>query len=318
MSSSNSRHSFYNGETLSSLIQNQEHTAIMRENQVPLIEKALITENATTQIRMPSTDHLNSAIANSINTKHHNFTFTPYGFIDPFQTNSLLGFTGQLRQAVTGYYLLGSRRAFNPTTMRFNSYDDRSPFAEGDINGYAYCGCDPVNYTDPSGMSRWQWFKKNVLRIKPNTKKIDAAFERGRQQGYEEGFSAGHSSGYNKGLKEGYASGFDFGRDFGSKWGFAEGKIAGSKRLNRPLQTFVERAEHILEAPLPLGIVTSKYFNANQNDHLRVLANLRLREADLEQTYFHKSHISPEWDSQSYMKLIREFDAGTRFKPTGS
>ncbi|NQD76667.1 hypothetical protein HP547_19625, partial [Pseudomonas sp. CrR7] len=155
-------------------------------------------------------------------------------------------------------------------------------------------------------------------RIKPNTKKIDAAFERGRQQGYEEGFSAGHSSGYNKGHKEGYASGFDFGRDFGSKWGFAEGKISGSKRLNRPLQTFAERAEHISEAPLPLGIVTSKYFNADQNDHLRVLANLRLREAGLEQTYFHKSQISPDWDSQSYMKLIREFDAATRFNPTGS
>ena len=137
MNSSNSRHLFYSRNKLASLVQNKKHTTIMHGTQVPLIEKVLAGENAASQTRMLSTDHLGSAIANSINADQHNLTFTPYGYIEPLQIKSLLGFTGQLRQAVTGCYLLGSRRAFNPATLRFNSYDDKSPFAEGNINGYA-------------------------------------------------------------------------------------------------------------------------------------------------------------------------------------
>ena len=35
--------------------------------------------------------------------------------------------------------------------MRFNSPDELSPFGDGGINSYAYCGGDPVNRYDPSG-----------------------------------------------------------------------------------------------------------------------------------------------------------------------
>lgn len=65
---------------------------------------------------------------------------------------SLLGFSGEAVDPVTGHYLLGNgHRAFNPVLMRFNSPDRLSPFGKGGLNPYAYCLGDPVNFSDPSG-----------------------------------------------------------------------------------------------------------------------------------------------------------------------
>uniref|UniRef100_UPI00214B5855 RHS repeat-associated core domain-containing protein n=1 Tax=Pseudomonas sp. UMAB-08 TaxID=1365375 RepID=UPI00214B5855 len=78
---------------------------------------------------------------------------------------------GEPPDPVTGHYLLGNGyRAFNPVLMRFNSPDSLSPFGEGGLNGYAYCGGDPVNYRDPTG--HIPAFMKPALRffkvIKPH------------------------------------------------------------------------------------------------------------------------------------------------------
>lgn len=67
-------------------------------------------------------------------------------------SGSLLGFTGEAVDPVTGHYFLGNgRRVFNPVLMRFNSPDSWSPFGRGGLNPYAYCLGDPVNFTDPTG-----------------------------------------------------------------------------------------------------------------------------------------------------------------------
>ncbi|WP_409262888.1 RHS repeat-associated core domain-containing protein [Pseudomonas putida] len=53
---------------------------------------------------------------------------------------------------LTGCYHLGNgRRTYNPVLMRFHSADSLSPFSEGGLNAYAYCGGDPINRVDPSG-----------------------------------------------------------------------------------------------------------------------------------------------------------------------
>ncbi|WP_019411812.1 RHS repeat-associated core domain-containing protein [Pseudomonas psychrophila] len=79
--------------------------------------------------------------------------YTPYGSHSASGAmRSVLGFNGQRPDPVTGHYLLGNGvRAYSPILMRFNSPDVLSPFGEGGINTYAYCGGDPVNYEDPSG-----------------------------------------------------------------------------------------------------------------------------------------------------------------------
>ncbi|WP_240998468.1 RHS repeat-associated core domain-containing protein [Pseudomonas viridiflava] len=93
----------------------------------------------------------------------HPLAYTPYGH-RPAENGllSLLGFNGERPDPVTGHYLLGNGyRGFNPVLMRFNSPDSLSPFGEGGLNAYAYCGGDPRNRMDPSG-HMWGGFK--VLR----------------------------------------------------------------------------------------------------------------------------------------------------------
>ncbi|WP_363264154.1 RHS repeat-associated core domain-containing protein [Pseudomonas sp.] len=89
--------------------------------------------------------------------------YTPYGYRAD-QGGPVLGFTGQPRDAITGCYLLGNgRRAFNPRLMRFHSPDDTSPFSAGGLNAYAYCACDPINRSDPSGRSWLNWLVQGIF-----------------------------------------------------------------------------------------------------------------------------------------------------------
>jgi RHS repeat-associated protein len=65
---------------------------------------------------------------------------------------SPLGYTGVYQDPVCAGYPLGhGYRSFLPWLMRFNAPDDWSPFQQGGINPYAYCGGDPINRSDPSG-----------------------------------------------------------------------------------------------------------------------------------------------------------------------
>ncbi|KAH7305335.1 hypothetical protein B0I35DRAFT_464928 [Stachybotrys elegans] len=80
----------------------------------------------------------------------HNQTYTPYGF--SAGGSSSIGFNGQWRDPVTGWYHLGNGyRVYNPVLMRFHTPDTLSPFTSGEINPYTYCLGDPVNRVDPSG-----------------------------------------------------------------------------------------------------------------------------------------------------------------------
>jgi len=77
--------------------------------------------------------------------------YSPYGFMKTSPAPAL-GFCGQHRDPSTGSYPLGNgRRFYSPTLMRFTTCDSLSPFSRGGLNGYAYCGGDPVNRHDPSG-----------------------------------------------------------------------------------------------------------------------------------------------------------------------
>ncbi|MFU2326566.1 RHS repeat-associated core domain-containing protein [Pseudomonas sp. NFX98] len=97
-----------------------------------------------------------------------NIAYTPYGHRNEAKdVFGRLGFNGERRETITGYYLLGNgHRAFNPVLMRFNSPDSLSPFGEGGLNCYAYCEGDPINYRDPTG--KWNvhgWFANALLEV---------------------------------------------------------------------------------------------------------------------------------------------------------
>ncbi|TPG59329.1 RHS repeat domain-containing protein [Ewingella americana] len=85
-------------------------------------------------------------------------TYTPYGHLlnsasipayDPVR------FAGEKYDDLTELYHLGNgTRSYDPLLMRFMQYDSMSPFGEGGINPYSYCGGDPITFSDPSGHGR--------------------------------------------------------------------------------------------------------------------------------------------------------------------
>ena len=91
--------------------------------------------------------------------------YTVYGFSGERTHRVTLAFNGQALDTLTGCYLLGNgRRVFNPRMMRFLSPDPYSPFGLGGLNCYAYCGCDPVNHTDPSGNIKARLWEERIAK----------------------------------------------------------------------------------------------------------------------------------------------------------
>ncbi|WP_130903382.1 RHS repeat-associated core domain-containing protein [Pseudomonas sp. Sample_22] len=99
------------------------------------------------------TDGKNSVLAESDQNELRKAIYGAYGERNPDDDlKCLLGFNGEVRDELSGWYLLGrGYRAYNPTLMRFHSPDSLSPFGAGGINPYVYCAGDPINFVDPTG-----------------------------------------------------------------------------------------------------------------------------------------------------------------------
>ncbi|RMV67469.1 RHS repeat-associated core domain-containing protein [Pseudomonas coronafaciens] len=138
---------FYQKNRLAAQIQGQIQHTLLRTDEYLLAQRR--TENNLSDCALLATDQQLSVIA----AQGVAFAYTPYGQRHPSAgPMNLPGFAGQRVDPVTGHYLLGNGyRAFNPVLMRFNSPDSLSPFGEGGLNAYAYCGGDPVNRVDSSG-----------------------------------------------------------------------------------------------------------------------------------------------------------------------
>ena len=112
-----------------------------------------------------ATDKMRSVFDALQTNRQRTIAYSPYGH-RPRESglSSLLGFNGQRPDSETGHYLLGNGyRAFNPVLMRFNSPDSLSPFGEGGLNAYCYCGGDPTNRIDPTGFISMPQFLSKIL-----------------------------------------------------------------------------------------------------------------------------------------------------------
>ncbi|RXU26949.1 Rhs family protein, partial [Pseudomonas syringae] len=155
---------FYQKTHLAMQIQGQVQHTLMRTDEHLLA--CLSAENNQRDGALLVTDQQQSVTA----AQGLEFAYTPYGHRHPSGPASLPGFTGQRVDPVTGHYLLGNGyRAFNPVLMRFNSPDSLSPFGEGGVNAYGYCGGDPVNRVDPSG--HWPTVLVKFLKRASSVKK---------------------------------------------------------------------------------------------------------------------------------------------------
>lgn len=102
--------------------------------------------------------------------------YTAYGQSDEVHGPlACLGFNGEQPDPITGHYLLGNYRVYNPVLMRFHSPDNLSPFAAGGLNSYAYCKGDPINFSDPTGHSPTMWVGQ-VLTSLADFRRAEHAF----------------------------------------------------------------------------------------------------------------------------------------------
>ncbi|RMU72360.1 Rhs protein [Pseudomonas syringae pv. apii] len=156
---------FYQKTHLATQIQGQVQHTLMRTDEHLLA--CLSAENNQRDGVLLATDQQQSVIV----AQGSAFAYTPYGHRHPSAgPMSLPGYAGQRVDPVTGHYLLGDGyRAFNPVLMRFNSPDSLSPFGEGGVNAYGYCGGDPVNRVDPGG--HWPTFLVKILKRASSVKK---------------------------------------------------------------------------------------------------------------------------------------------------
>ena len=88
--------------------------------------------------------------------------YTPHGFKSGDVMEGRPGFAGEQLDELTGWYIPGSYRPYDPVLMSFLSPDSESPFGDGGLNPYAYCAGDPVNNIDPDGHAWWKWLAAGV------------------------------------------------------------------------------------------------------------------------------------------------------------
>ncbi|GGN81412.1 hypothetical protein GCM10011579_067940 [Streptomyces albiflavescens] len=82
--------------------------------------------------------------------------YTPFGDerSAPLPTGTDRGFLGKTEDTSTGLSLLGAR-AYDPHLGRFLSPDPLSaPYDPQNLSAYSYSGNDPINYSDPTGLTR--------------------------------------------------------------------------------------------------------------------------------------------------------------------
>lgn len=155
---------FYQNDELVNEIEGQVELTILRHEAQPLAQRLHIAN--VTETTLLATDQQRSVLHTLAGADAQPMAYTAYGHRSVESgLSSLLGFNGERPDSVTGHYLLGQgHRAFNPVLMRFNSPDELSPFGDGGINAYAYCGGDPVNRYDPSGNIGFPIMDKLLIR----------------------------------------------------------------------------------------------------------------------------------------------------------
>lgn len=141
---------FYEDEQLVRTEQGALSTHLLYVGEQPLAQQHL---DHPEQTLLLLTDAHHSVLAESGQNSLRQAIYSAYGertADDGMQC--LLGFNGEVRDPVSGWYLLGrGYRAYNPTLMRFHSPDSLSPFGAGGVNPYVYCAGDPINAADPTG-----------------------------------------------------------------------------------------------------------------------------------------------------------------------
>lgn len=144
---------FYDDDSLTRTEQGDKTIHFLSVADQPLGQQQ---QDAPEQTLLLMTDAKNSVLAESGQDELRKAVYGAYGERRPEDDlQCLLGFNGEVRDELSGWYLLGrGYRAYNPVLMCFHSPDALSPFGDGGINPYMYTAGDPINFTDPTGHAK--------------------------------------------------------------------------------------------------------------------------------------------------------------------
>ncbi len=141
---------FYQDQQLSSSVQDDRRTHYLYLGEQSLGQQCEGNQDETLLL---FTDSNNSVLGECQQDVARTTVYSAYGnrYSDE-QLRTTLGFNGEVRDAASGWYLLGKGyRAYNPALMRFHSPDSLSPFEAGGVNPYTYCLGNPIALRDPTG-----------------------------------------------------------------------------------------------------------------------------------------------------------------------
>ncbi|RAK83114.1 RHS repeat protein [Aspergillus costaricaensis CBS 115574] len=148
---------FYRGDSLIAITKGEQNqTSFMSDGEVYWGEvQQQGSGNVHTQIWASDAHHSVSTWLDPQDADQvHDQAYTPYGISTG--GGAAIGFNGQWRDPITGWYHLGSGyRVYSPSLKTFLQPDAWTPFTSGEINPYAYCLADPINRADPSGHFSW-------------------------------------------------------------------------------------------------------------------------------------------------------------------
>lgn len=157
---------FYQDKKLHSLISDNTTTSLMHTANIAHAERR--TKGSGIQSLLLATNETGSVLQAYAGLGHTQWlSYNAYGEASAdLVSMPVLLFNGERYESASECYALGNgHRLFSPRLMRFYSFDTLSPFDRGGINGYAYCGGDPVNSVDPSGRVRvTRWYLKPLNR----------------------------------------------------------------------------------------------------------------------------------------------------------
>ncbi|CAI1964863.1 RHS repeat-associated core domain [Serratia quinivorans] len=149
------RHLYYLGHDLMNEVQENAD----QQTRYAVLGKASLGMTTTQGTTIVNYAHLGSDSTGSVlrslepGMPPETLAYTAWG--EQFPSSVLPGvpaFNAEHRDPATGNYNLGNGyRPYSPTLRRFICPDSASPFGVGGTNLYAYCGDDPINFSDPSG-----------------------------------------------------------------------------------------------------------------------------------------------------------------------
>ncbi|MFJ4065436.1 RHS repeat-associated core domain-containing protein [Pseudomonas sp. NPDC089996] len=136
---------FYQNRTPTTLVGSSVSTSLFRS----FVKLLAFTRTDKPHITLIAGDQNNSVLFTSTDKQRQALAYSPYGYSLP-AADCPVGFNGELIDRALSAYSLGQGfRYYLQNCGRFNSPDTISPFCI--LNGYAYCGGDPINSIDPSG-----------------------------------------------------------------------------------------------------------------------------------------------------------------------